>query len=239
MKKYISLLAVPALALLMGACSKETEDQTWIVTYGPDIEVLGETYQCWKSGVPYTDPGVNVTLDGKPLSDPVTVSTSMDFQDPQPGFYSIVYSLSTPDGKVAQGSRNVAVYSDLYPAQGWYKVDMAKSAYNSRSYLDRFGEMPVYVKVKARFDGNYDVSDLMGGFYETIYGYGSNYALTGVINIDNSNVVTIESTYLTDGSSWAHTASSVDPGSFDPSTSTLQVGFVYNYPYEVCMTKVN
>lgn len=238
MKKYISLLAVPALALLMGACSKETEDQTWIVTYGPDIEIIGETYQCWKAGVPYTDPGVNVTLDGKPLSDPVTVSTSMNFEDPKPGFYSIVYSLTTPDGKVAQGSRNVAVYSDLYPAQGWYKTNMAESNRAGTTFLNRLGDLDCYVKVSARFDGDYNVEDLLGGFYNIGFAYGGNYCLSGVIHIDSSNVVSLLSSYC---SGWKDAAEGFEDGSFDPATSTLlwSVEYTSVSPFNVTMTKVN
>lgn len=241
MRKYISLLAIPALALLMGACSKDTEDQTWIVTYEPDMEILGESYQCWKAGVPYTDPGVNVTLDGKPLSQPVTVSTSMDFDNPQPGFYTILYSLSTPDGMVAKGSRNVAVYSDLFPAQGWYKTEMSESSRTgadySYTYLTRLGNKSMYVKVSARFDGDYNVSDLLGGFYNNGFGYGSRYTLAGQINIGDSNELTLVESSCT---GWSDKASSFENGSFDPSTGSLHwvVGYASS-KFDVTMTKVN
>ncbi len=234
MKKYISLLAVPALALLMGACSKDTENTTW-VTYYPQMTVEGDLYVNWEAGRAFQDPGVTVIMNGEEMStDLVTVSTSMDLANPQPGFYTITYGFTNPEGIVAQATRNIAVYPASDPIVGYYVTD----ANSLRSGSEAFAAGKFFpIKVTAS-NGAYAVNDLLGGYYDLDRGYGSGYALPGVLSIGTGGELNLDS--YTKIAGWPdNEVEDFDDATYDASTKTFHwvVGYA-GTPFDIYITKL-
>ena len=234
MKKYISLLAVPALALLMGACSKDTEGTTW-VTYYPQMTVEGDLYVNWEAGKAFQDPGVSVVMNNEEVSsDLVTVTTTMDLTNPQPGFYTITYGFANPEGIVAQSTRYVAVYPASDPVQGYYVT----GDQSTRSGSEAFAAGKFFpIKVKAN-NGAYEVNDLLGGYYELGRGYGSAYALAGVLSIGADGALTLDS-YTKIGGWPDNAVENFGSASYDAATKTLHwvVGYA-GTPFDVYITKL-
>ena len=233
MKKYLLSLAIPALALFMGSCSKDTEGTTWI-TYYPQINISGEIYMNWEAGVPFQDPGVTVIMNEEDVTDQMVVTTDMDLSNPKPGFYTINYGFTNPEGIVASGSRYVAVVSADAPLAGYYSTSNA-STVNGKAFV---GSRFIPVSLEA-VDGGYEVSDLLGGYYEYVAGYGYRYALSAVVNVDASGAMTLVTEHpICPG--WATTAmGGFGPGSYDAATKTFHWNVKYpSTPYEIYITKL-
>lgn len=231
MKKYILSLAIPALALMMGGCSKDTEDTTW-VTYYPQMTLKGDTYMNWEAGKAFQDPGVTVIMNNEDVTDQMVSSTEMNLSDPQPGYYTITYGFTNPDGIVANSTRYVAVNPTDYPLAGYYIID-ASSNRSGATFADG-KQFPI--KVTGTNEG-YVVEDLLGGYYSLGRGYGSNYALQGIISVDTNGSVDLVS--YTPCPGWPDNAiESFELSSYDASTKTLHwvVGYA-GTPFDIYMTK--
>ena len=74
------------------------------------------------AGTAYNDPGAVATIGGRDVSDEIKVSTQLDFADPKPGYYTIVYSVVNSDGFAGTTSRDVIVASVGDEASGFYTV---------------------------------------------------------------------------------------------------------------------
>lgn len=233
MKKYISLLAVPALALLMGACDKETENTTW-VTYYPQMTMEGDLYVNWEAGTAFQDPGVTIVMNEEDVSDQAVVSTSMDLANPQPGFYTITYGFTNPEGIVAQSTRYVAVYSSSAAIQGYYMT----AANSMRSGSEAYAAGKFFpIKVEAK-NGAYAINDLLAGYYDLGRGYGSDYALAGVVSIGAGGDLTLDSWSACP--KWPDNAvESFGNGTYDSATKTFHwvVGYA-GTPFDVYITKL-
>lgn len=232
MKKYILSLAIPVLALMMGGCSKDTEDTTW-VTYYPQMTMKGDTYMNWEAGKAFQDPGVTIVMNNEDVTDQMVLSTQMNLSDPQPGFYTLTYGFTNPDGIVANSTRYVAVYSAEDPIAGYYATDPESNRSGTAFAVGQF--FPI--KVQAT-NGGYAVNDLLGGYYDLGRGYGSNYALPGVLSVDGNGTVNLESWSPCPG--WPDNGvESFEPGSYDATTKTLHwtVGYA-GTPFDVYVTKL-
>lgn len=189
MNKYLSLFAVSALAVLSTACSKDTEDTTW-VTYYPQMTLEGSQQMTWKEGVPFVDPGIVVMMNGEDVSDQVSVSSNMNMSNPQPGIYNITYGFVTPDGITAASSREVLVIGTSAPMAGYY-LNVEGACY----YVDG-GNVPFSntkpISVVGTGEANtYRVSDLMARSMQ--YWYNWDNQCPGVITINADNTLTLVS----------------------------------------------
>ena len=103
-----------ALLILVTACNKEddfayppgTVGASKITNY-PLLTLLGSEVVCLPKGSSYSEPGVNATEAGNPIS--YTVSGTVDTNTP--GVYTLTYSAVNKDGFSASVRRSVAVYS--------------------------------------------------------------------------------------------------------------------------------
>lgn len=232
MKKYIIALAVPALALLMSACSKDTEDTTW-VTYYPQITMNGDTYVNWEAGKAFQDPSATVVMDGTDVTEQMEVITEMNMSDPKPGFYTVTYAFTNPDGIVAASTRYVSVYPKDDTIQGYYTTD-ANSNRNGAAFTSG-GSFIISVKATS---GGYAINDLLGGYYDQGRGYGSNYAMKGVLSVDAAGTVDLVSWQPCPG--WPdNPAEGFTPGTYDASTGTLHWTVDYaGTPFDIYITKL-
>lgn len=213
MKRYISAIAAGLLLLGASSCSKDTEGLTGI-TYYAVIELDGPVYDIADSGVPYTDPGYSATMEGEDITSDVVVSTKMDLNNPQPGYYSISYSAVNEDGFSSSATRYVLVTEAGDPISGYYTTNTASYRdYNGITYYGGYN-----VIVYGNGDGTYHISDLLAGWYEYRAGYGSAYALSGEFSADADGNLTLVSSFL---SGWGDSAESLTDGKYDAAAQTL------------------
>lgn len=232
MNKYILSLAVPALALLSASCSKDTEDTTW-VTYYPQMTLKGEVYMNWESGNAFQDPGVTIIMNDEDVTDKMVVTSNMDMSNPKPGFYTINYGFTNPDGIVASSTRYIAVYSADDPLQGYYTTGAESNRSGATFAVGQF--FPIRVQSAA---AGYAVNDLLGGYYDLGRGYGANYALQGVLSVGADGVVNLVS--YTPCPGWPDNGvEGFESGSYDAATKTLHwvVGYA-GTPFDVYITKL-
>ena len=220
MKKYIStLLGACALMALATSCGKDTEGMTGIAYY-PVFELQGNPQVVIAAGTAYNDPGAVATIGGRDVSDEIKVSTQLDFADPKPGYYTIVYSVVNSDGFAGTTSRDVIVASVGDEASGFYTVQ--PDSYRDYGSVTYFGGYPMIVYGDG--SGIYKVSDLLGGWYQYRAGYGVNYALSGEISIAADGAVSLTDSFLP---GWADGAEEMENGRFDSQTGTLSWDVMY------------
>lgn len=213
------------LALLaLASCSKDTEGLTGI-TYYPVIELDGPIYDTAVAGTPFTDPGYSASLNGEDYTANVEVITNMNLSNPQPGYYSIVYSATNSDGFSASATRYVLVSDNSDPVSGYYTVNTGSFRdYNGTIFYGGYPEI-----VYANGDGTYHVSDLMGGWYQYRAGYGVSYAMSGDISIDADGTITLLKSLVP---GWGDAANYLADGTFDAETGTMKYIVSYtNYPF--------
>ncbi|MDE5664622.1 MAG: DUF5012 domain-containing protein [Duncaniella sp.] len=224
MKKYISLFAVSIAMVTLTSCDKDTEGLTDI-TYYPVVELQGPAYEIVTAGQAYTDPGSTATLDGEDVTDRITVTTDLDFSNPKPGYYPITYSVTNADGFSAGATRYVLVAAPDEPASGFYTV--SADSYRDYNGITYFGGYPL--RVVGDGNGNYQISDLLGGWYEYRSGYGPTYALTGNVTIDSDGKISLVDSYLI---GWGDSANSLTDGKFDAASGTITWNVSYtDYPF--------
>ena len=217
-------MAVGLALLALGSCSKDTEGLTGI-TYYPVIELEGPINDMAVAGTPFVDPGYSASLNGEDITADVTVTSKMDFSNPQPGYYSISYSATNADGFSASAVRYVLVASNDDPVSGYYTTNTDSFRdYNGTTY---YGGYPVIVY--ANGDSTYHISDLLAGWYAYRAGYGSAYALGGELSVDADGNIELLDSYL---SGWGDSANDLTDGKFDQETGTIKYIVSYtDYPF--------
>lgn len=232
MKKYISTMAVGLTLLTLASCSKDTEGLTGI-TYYPVIELEGPINDMAVAGTPFVDPGYSASLNGEDITADVVVTSKMDFNNPQPGYYSITYSATNADGFSAAAVRNVLVAENSDAVSGYYTTNEDSFRdYNGTIY---YGGFPV--TVYANGDGTYHISDLLAGWYQYRAGYGANYALEGELSIDAEGNIELLDSYLI---GWGDSANGLTDGKFDKEAGTIKyiVDYTeYNMLFHVTLDK--
>lgn len=217
-------MAVGLALLTLSSCDKDTEGVTGI-TYYPVIELDGPVYDTAVAGTPFQDPGYSASLNGEDYTSNVNVTTDLNFGNPEPGYYSIVYSATNSDGFSASATRYVIVSEANDKASGYYTVD--KESYRDYNGATYYGGYQVVIYDNG--DGTYHISDLLAGWYEYRAGYGSNYALEGDISIDAEGNITLLGSYLY---GWGDSAESLTDGRFDAETGTIKYIVEYTtYPF--------
>ena len=224
MKKYISTMAVGLALMTIASCSKDTEGLTGI-TYYPVIELDGPLNDLAEAGTPFVDPGYSASLNGEDITADVVVTSKMDFNNPQPGYYSITYSATNEDGFSAAAVRNVLVVANDDPVSGYYTTNTdSYRDYNGTVFYGGYPEI-----VYANGDGTYHISDLLAGWYQYRAGYGSAYALGGEISVDADGNISLLDSYL---SGWGDSANELTDGKFDKDAGTIKYIVSYtNYPF--------
>lgn len=225
-------MAVGLTLLTLASCSKDTEGLTGI-TYYPVIELEGPINDMAVAGTPFVDPGYSASLNGEDITADVVVTSKMDFNNPQPGYYSITYSATNADGFSAAAVRNVLVAENSDAVSGYYTTNEDSFRdYNGTIY---YGGFPV--TVYANGDGTYHISDLLAGWYQYRAGYGANYALEGELSIDAEGNIELLDSYLI---GWGDSANGLTDGKFDKEAGTIKyiVDYTeYNMLFHVTLDK--
>ncbi|MCR5131585.1 MAG: DUF5012 domain-containing protein [Prevotella sp.] len=192
MKKNIFYTILLALGVItLASCDKDTEGLSRI-TYYPVLELAGDTYMVIDKGSTFTDPGYTATLDGEDVSDQVVVTSNVNTS--QSGVYTVTYSIVNSDGIAANSSRTVVVLDPNDAVEGFYLT-------SADSYRLYNGAQVAYgrsfeILIIGNGDGTYSVDDLLGGWYCQRAGYGTNYAMSGVIAVADDGTVSLVDSYI-------------------------------------------
>ncbi len=221
MKKLFifGLLALGMLAL--SSCNDDNDELTDSrLTYYADLQLQGDEFMLLPVGSTFVDPGCTGTLAGEDITSKIKIDGADEVDPNTLGFYYITYSAEGSDGYPASVERTVCVYDPTITLEigGSYDVDMNASMYQkARTYADRaayYGNTSqctdiVFEKI---VPGIYYVSDIFGGWYEQIRGYGSRYAMTAYVSVDNDGNIGLLSSYI---AGWGDSVDYLDNGKFD------------------------
>ncbi len=177
MKRKIFYIIFALAVITFSSCSKDDSTDTRI-TYYPTITLTGDSYLSWNKGETFVDPGYKCVLNGEDVTNKVTVNTNMDVNTK--GLYKVSYSFTNPDGFSSTLVRNVCVVDKNEAVEGLYYVDPTLSNRSGTAYSS-FGK-DMYIEVYKDGD-KYKVTDLIGGFYDQGRAYGSDYAMSGHVEV--------------------------------------------------------
>jgi len=224
MKRYIYIFSMlTALVFLYTGCEKKyTTEDTSKITYYVDITLVGDEVMTIEQGSAYTEPGY-IAMEGETdVTASVEVAGSVDANTV--GLYTLSYSAENQDEWPASKSRTVIVYDPAAPA-----TDLTGTWDGQR--VGRGGG-PIDIEMVA--PGIFFCSDMFGGYYEVVAGYGSAYRLVSYIQLlaDNTYVP------LQTNSPWGPW--DIQGGVYDPGTETMSHMSYFTaaaFGFDVLLTK--
>lgn len=140
----------------------------------------------WSLNTAFVDPGCKAIEGTKDISANIKVTSNVDAT--KGGKYTITYKVQNSDGFDASVSRTVYVYDQTAPLNGYYRSTIVRN--NAGTIASRG---PFTMLVYSVGNGNYFVSDLLGGWYDLGSAYGPTYAGPGVLKLNADNTFTIVS----------------------------------------------
>lgn len=160
-------------AIGLSSCEKDTSTEDISkLTYYVDIQLEGNSTMLLPEGEEYIEPGFSGVLKGVNVSDKILVDGTVDGS--QSGMYQLTYSAVGSDGFSSEVVRTVIVYDPLAPE------DDLSGVYDGV----RVGRGGGPVTITKLGPGIFSVTDLFGGFYDVVAGYGTAYRLTGIIQLN-------------------------------------------------------
>ena len=221
MKKNILFMALAVASFALTSCSDDTSEGKSRITYYPTIELTGGDFCVTEKGKAFTDPGFVSIMGGEDVSDKVVVTGSVDTN--KSGLYTLTYTTAkNSDGFGASASRTVFVLDPNDAAEGVFMNQASGNRiYNGNTVA--YGR-DFRVIVYSNGDGTYSVDDLFGGWYCQRAGYGTKYAMGGIISIAGDGTITLLDSLVP---GWGDSLDDLT-GSFDAATSTYSLVAVYN-----------
>jgi hypothetical protein len=180
MKKTILTLLI-ASGLFISCNSEDTTANVSKVTNYPILTVLGANPYFVPQGTPYTDPGV-IAMEGTNVI-PTTTSAVGSYRGETSintnvaDEYQVTYSAINADGFAGKATRKVIVYKtgDLVNSiEGTYICNVSRNG-SSPSTAQNIK----YVYIWKNSNGDYEVSDAFGGWYQYHRGFGLEYITPG------------------------------------------------------------
>ncbi|MBR4441505.1 MAG: DUF5012 domain-containing protein [Bacteroidales bacterium] len=220
------LFIIPLAAMLLTACSKDSENVSFITNYAV-FDLAGDEVVHVNIGDDYVEPGVKATENGEDVSSKIKVSS--DFVKDEFGLFSVSYSIINSDGYLASARREIVVEDpDVEGPQGYFFI------HNSRDDVAEAYDLSICFYCTGE-PGEYFVSDLIGGFYDQGRAYGSLYRIPGTITIADDGTISLVESKICEG--FGGKADAVK-GSFNFDTkefhiSTSYHGMVFNMDYQL------
>lgn len=215
MKKLIYSLLLGLIATFT-SCDK-TSDDTSKITHFVNFEMKGESTMFVALGSTYTEPGV-IAMEGEnDITSTMVTKGTVDVS--KVGLYHISYSAKNIDGFAKSIQRAIYVYdpTSATDISGTYKT----AAGSYRYWLADKAEVPCVgynVIISQIAPGIFNVSDLMGGYYDQGLNRGSAYAMEGIIKLNSDNTIEALSGFVP---AWGDSYDSFDNGTFDPATESI------------------
>jgi hypothetical protein len=237
--KKIYLFGLVALGMLaLSSCNDGKDELTDSrLTYYADLTMEGDEFMIVPVGTAYVEPGCKgvlydkVTGEFKDISSQISIGG--DKVDPNTmGFYYITYSAAGSDGFLSTVTRTVCVCDPTVTLDisGSYNTDMNASLYGANqnpfaAYAANYGYTTqcTGITFTRLAPGFFQVSDLLGGWYDQIRGFGVQYTggigmMTGYVSADNEGNIDLISSYI---GAWGDALDYIEDGKYDAETGTI------------------
>ena len=247
-----TLSGAPIDSICIVAAFSDYPDYTWRYAgwrYMDPVEMtlIGDEVILLPLGTPYVEPGCTATLNGVDVSSSVVTIGSVDVNSV--GVYELTYKAVNDIGLATYETRRVIVYDPNtvgFDISGTYNTDMNESAYissNNRTFAEAaaiYGNTSQCTGITFEMiaPGIFYCNDLVGGWYWQIRGYGTRYAMTGYITVDNGGNVTLLDSYIP---GWGDGLNYIENAHYDFGTNTIS--YVARYAdvidFNIVMDKVS
>ncbi len=226
--KLLITMAFVGIAMIFNSCTDDSTEGLTRITYYPELTLEGDKTLYLDKGTSFTDPGYTAILNGEDVSDQVEISTNLNTN--KSGIYTISYSIVNADGFSSSASRKIIVTDPNDAIEGIYYTD-------PESYRLYNGAQVAYgnsftILILNNGDGTYSVDDLLGGWYCQRAGYGSNYAMQGIISVSADGSIDMLASYVP---GWGDTATGMTDGKFEDGTITWNLEYT-DYPFFFIVT---
>lgn len=218
-KNYLYLAMFALVALFATSCEKVTTEGLTRITYYPQLTLEGETTIILDKGGSYEEPGYSAVLNGEDVTDDVEVNSNVDIT--KSGVYSITYTVVNEDGFASSAGRTIIVLDPNDPVEGFYYTD--PTSYRIAAATTEYGG-EFEVLVIGNGDGTYNVDDVLAGWYAQRAGYGTDYAMQGLINVAADGAVSLLYNYVP---GWGDAADDMTDATFDAATKTIKWNVLY------------
>ena len=244
--KKIYLFGLLALGMLaLSSCNDDKDELTDSrLTYYADLQMQGDEFMLVPVGSKFVDPGCTGTLAGEDITSKIVIEGADEVDTNTLGFYYITYSAEGSDGYPASVERTVCVYDPTVTLDisGEYDVDMELSIYQgARTYADRaayYGNTSQCTGIT--FDmivpGIYYVNDIFGGWYDQIRAYGSRYAMTAYVSVDNDGNIDLLSSYI---AGWGDGIDYLEEGRYEDGVITYSLCYAGQIYMDLVLNKVD
>ncbi len=224
MKKILFYTLLFCLASVgFTSCSDDEELTDSKITYYPEMEIQGDKFTILPIGTPYVDKGCKGTLLGEDCTSGIVTEGVEDVDYNTAGLYYVTYFYTNKDGYLTKAKRTIAVCdpSITTDIEGKYKVQSGSYRdYNSAQ--EEFAKYSVTIEKAA--PGLFYISDFLGGYYDQGRGYGSQYAMTGYIQLLSDNTIKLLSSHV-DG--FDDSLDSMENGKYNPETGEISFDVAY------------
>ena len=244
--KKIYLFGLLALGMLaLSSCNDGKDELTDSrLTYYADLQMQGDEFMLVPVGSKFVDPGCTGTLAGEDITSKITIEGADEVDTNTLGFYYITYSAVGSDGYPASVERTMCVYDPTVTLDisGEYDVDMEASIYQgARTYADRaayYGNTTQCTGII--FDmivpGIYYVNDIFGGWYDQIRAYGSRYAMTAYVSVDNDGNIELLSSYI---AGWGDGVDYLEDGIYEDGVISYSLCYAGQIYMDIVLNKVD
>lgn len=243
--KKIYLFGLLALGMLaFSSCNDDNDELTDSrLTYYADLQLEGDEFMIVPIGTEFVDPGCSGTLFDKASGENKDISGNIvvggdEVDTNTMGFYYVTYSAAGSDGYVSSVTRTVCVCdpSVTLDISGSYNTDMAESTYYGKvnGVVDWY-PFAVFaagygyttqctgITFKKLAPGFFEVSDLLGGWYDQVRGfrvqYGGNIGcMTGYVSVDNDGNISLISSII---GAWSDSLDYIEDAKYDEATGTI------------------
>lgn len=192
-KSIICLVTLIALTLGFASCEKQSAGKTKI-TYYAEIVLNGDATMVVAKGSAFVDPGCVATMNGADVTSQVAVSSNVDTS--KSGVYSVSYSFVNADGFESSSIRTVVVLDITDPIEGFWACTPTSYRTNTNTGAAVAYGASFEILIIGQGGGNYEVDDLLAGWYCQRVGYGTDYAMQAIINIADGGAITLVDSYV-------------------------------------------
>lgn len=230
MKKLLYILLIVQTVAFTTGCKKDLSSEG-VSKLSIKITLKGSTLITIPRGGTYTEPGYTAE-DGNTKADVTTevkIDGTVDTQTT--GYYEITYSAVNSDGIPISALRKVIIYDPAAPKTDITGNYLGKVTRNT-STNNLFNGLSVSISKLA--PGFFEVTDLLGGYYDQGRVYGSAYAMGGYIQLNTDNSITLVSSYMP---GFGDSLSSLTNGKYDPATKIVSWNAGYaGYKFVITLT---
>jgi len=232
--KILKFCLIVLFTLVLFSCKKETENLSRS-TYYVAFEIKGDNPAIVQVGEPYVDAGFIATEHGKAFTGKVTTKTNVNYKEM--GIYQVEYSATNIDGLESRAIREVIVCNPGVTTDigGVWNVSSAGTYRSAAGTPTYYGGAGYTVRITKLAPGFFSVSDYLAGWYAVRAGYGSGYAFTGNIALNEDNTISYISGKM---DPWGMGMQSFNNAKYDPIVNTVKWEYGWNnWIFYVTLTK--